>query len=771
MSSVGTSQEKERLMKALQLRKKQMEKRAADKTNRKAAEEKLSPIPDVNENKENLDRSQQESQRASRHASQQAHDSDRASARSEKGKEPLSELHPSAVPDSIQPSTEANHTSSDLSKPDSAADMTISDSDGDQSSNTSPPSTAATPSTDHKAPSATTPAPPAPAEPDLVQEDSGASSENEAMDGPSSTIADAPLANMSQATSETKSLLPQQSATPPASDKQEEQVAAEIPQSVPLPGSPPSTSWPTSAAESSTVVATGAPEPQHDMSAPEASNAVKQGPVEQKEKRKHHLEPIQVPTPDYSDDDKLSDDSFMDELQSATVEEAKPVSVGKSPLTPGFASNESNHQSPDPWSNSRAVSNPGAIGHQANLPAMSVGRSVSSPHYSEFAGSSSPVMMAKKINVSSGISNRIKALEKFSGRDQPSNPNQPAPSSAAFHETLLRQPSASGGGYPDSASASRRASHISEGPSCAPSVQRSASQLSTQHSHRQSSVSVTARIVRDPTGAPNDSTAHPTESNTFSLQSSELTIEHEAPAAPEAPKAPEAPLERTTTTDSMMNKSEKESMSTLSGGSRRPSLARMGRSDSRMSISSRTKGEAIPESIPASDVSSSPDEKRESRTSRMLRRMSSITSNSRRSIMGAKNPTVTEETASSKTDQTKQSRLDTTRETVQPTDIGEVNIQFPDTLLWKRRFMRIDDKGYLVLAPGNMDSSNRNMVKRYHLSEFMTPCLPDEDRQELPNSILLDFLSGSTLQAACESRQGQESVLQTLVDAYNAYQQ
>lgn len=155
--------------------------------------------------------------------------------------------------------------------------------------------------------------------------------------------------------------------------------------------------------------------------------------------------------------------------------------------------------------------------------------------------------------------------------------------------------------------------------------------------------------------------------------------------------------------------------------------------------------------------------------------------------MGAKNPTVTEEEAApSEADQAKQSKLGTTRETPQPIDIGEVNIQFPDTLLWKRRFMRIDDKGYLVLAPGNMDSSNRNMVKRYHLSEFMTPCLPDEDRQELPNSILLDFFSGSTLQAACESRQGQESVLQSkssktsrwtrltrsaLIDAYNAYQQ
>lgn len=140
----------------------------------------------------------------------------------------------------------------------------------------------------------------------------------------------------------------------------------------------------------------------------------------------------------------------------------------------------------------------------------------------------------------------------------------------------------------------------------------------------------------------------------------------------------------------------------------------------------------------------------------MLRRMSSITSNSRRSLVGTRSPTVNEEAAQlSKQDQKELG------ETPQAVDIGEVNIQFPDTLLWKRRFMRIDDKGYLVFAPGNIDSSNRNLTKRFHLTEFTTPCLPDEDRQELPNSILLDFLSGSTLQAACESRQGQEAVLQS----------
>jgi hypothetical protein len=106
------------------------------------------------------------------------------------------------------------------------------------------------------------------------------------------------------------------------------------------------------------------------------------------------------------------------------------------------------------------------------------------------------------------------------------------------------------------------------------------------------------------------------------------------------------------------------------------------------------------------------------------------------------------------------------KKTVEPpaaVEIGEVNVQFPDTLLWKRRFIRIDNQGFLVLTPGNVDSSNRNMVKRYHLTEFKTPCIPDEERQELSNSILLDFVDGSTLQCACESRQGQAFVLQSKI--------
>src|SRR5947207_4192988 len=168
---------------------------------------------------------------------------------------------------------------------------------------------------------------------------------------------------------------------------------------------------------------------------------------------------------------------------------------------------------------------------------------------------------------------------------------------------------------------------------------------------------------------------------------------------------------------------------TSSTGSRRDSVvAALPRSDSmtsRLSVSSRSKFEGTI-SVSSSDANSGTvdegrDEKKESRKSRILRRMSSITSNSRRGLISALSPTLKEEVVPAPSPKDE----DLSPEPPQAVDIGEVNVQFPDTLLWKRRFMRIDDQGYLVLTPGTIDGTSRNIAKRYHLSEFRTPCLPD----------------------------------------------
>ena len=820
MSTLGTSQEKERLMKALQLRKKQMEKRAQSKNKDKAGEEKLNTIPDVNENKrpddstekrveskkvlatiaddverkrnvgrteertqdsaavpqtsevdptpsksakgkeplremhppveqtlapasqidppepeketestfilpattyegvqeepvsqtkDNLpsNKSEEEESRARSPAEEGPAEIDASLERkvevppkSEKGSEPLPEINPAAVPS--EPNKDAKPEASDMSKPDSAVDMMNSDSDGERSSNTSPPSTAATTSTDNQEIPASSK--PAQETHEIEPQDSVISDESKISDGPS-VSPDVPHGNKSPTPPETDLISSQSSAAP---DRQTESDATDATEPSAVPDSPTSTLRPNSVVDPSTSIVTNDPSSQHDT--PETSNTVSHA-AEHKPKRKPQLEPIQVPTPDSSDDDNLSDDSFMEELSSATVEEAKPISVGKSPMVADFGS-ENGH---DAWRSSRAVSNP-ATGRRPSLQAVTPGRSVSSPFYSEFGGPPTPVMMAKKVNVSSGISKRIKALEKFSSPDPPLNPN---PSASAGPS---RRASSAMGGNPDTLSISRQPSHSRD-----PSLQRPASELDNA-SRTPSSVSVTARIVRDPSA--NSGTTADTESKVVDLQPSQLTVEETSQA-----------------TDTATESQRSRSMS--SGGTARPSLSRMPRSDSGLSASARSK----PDESTTNGVASTPDDKKESRTSRMFRRMSSIKSSSRRSLVGTTSPSVKEEeftpTANGEAKHTA------------ALNIGEVNIQFPDTLLWKRRFMQVDDKGYLVLAPGNSDSGNRNMVKRYHLSEFTTPCLPDEDRQELPNSILLDFLNGSTLQCACESRQGQESILRS----------
>jgi hypothetical protein len=96
----------------------------------------------------------------------------------------------------------------------------------------------------------------------------------------------------------------------------------------------------------------------------------------------------------------------------------------------------------------------------------------------------------------------------------------------------------------------------------------------------------------------------------------------------------------------------------------------------------------------------------------------------------------------------------------EPIEIGVVNVQFPETCLWKRRSMRIDANGYLVLMSSTDNATARNATRSYHLTKFRTPYILDEDMQELPNSVLLEFLDGSSLQCAFDSRQGQLSALQ-----------
>ncbi|KAK4060507.1 uncharacterized protein Triagg1_10734 [Trichoderma aggressivum f. europaeum] len=100
-------------------------------------------------------------------------------------------------------------------------------------------------------------------------------------------------------------------------------------------------------------------------------------------------------------------------------------------------------------------------------------------------------------------------------------------------------------------------------------------------------------------------------------------------------------------------------------------------------------------------------------------------------------------------------------------DLGDVNVQFPDSLLWKRRNLCLDSKGYILLSALPTQSSRVAVgTRKYHMSGFRQPVTPDVDAQELPNSVVLDFVEGTGIQLACEDRTGQMNVLHVLQAAH-----
>ncbi|KAJ5782487.1 hypothetical protein N7457_004261 [Penicillium paradoxum] len=760
-SSSGLTPEKERLMKALQQRKKNMAKRA-EGTKKKAPEGESKPekkIVDYDDNKENLiqihfpDEPELESVETDQLDTHEFPSGD-LPVLPESAPESILEFAPEIVEPSqsiAEPSviSELEQSSEPIeAQPEQVADVPVPTL-GDRPSSPSGPACDSIVSTE----SAATPLEIVKTETAQItpEDETRSEPEDSAIPGlaPPTFSANVPLPNepsdappVSEDVPETNLEIPPILHLP-TEEPSDQPISTEVPDSIPLPTTPsitpPESTGPETSAPGSVSVS---PSPE---STPDHPITEKAEPSSLDQRRRVHLEPIQVPTPELSDDENLlSDDSFMEELTSATVQEARPVSV-KSP-------NAGDHS----WRNSRAVSSPYSSGSSSAMHTLTVGRSISSS-YSE-NGPSTPVLVAKKINVSSGISSRIKALEKFSSREGTplgASPIVNGPSASSSFESLRKRASISmpSGHQEPIVLSTMHSAHAPDSFIRAPSVNRHDRRVSVDTTRLANSVPVTARIVRGTDASPASSAIEPSESDVLNLQASPLTVER-------------ATTERArphTSTHETASRLQDRSLSTSSNGSSRPATSRPG---SRPSPPSRSRTDETIQST------SSSEEKKVSRTSRLMRRMSSITSTSRRSIIGALSPPVKEDVSTPAfTDRSSEAPGPSSTRTSEPIDIGEVNVQFPETLLWKRRVMRIDEDGYVVLAPATNDATARNMTKRYHLTEFRTPCLPDEDMQELPNSILLEFSDGNTLQCACESRQGQASALQTLIEAHNAHRQ
>jgi hypothetical protein len=542
-------------------------------------------------------------------------------------------------------------------------------------------------------------------------------------------------------------------------------------------------------------------------------------PETKQQKRKANMEPIKTDLTE--DKDPLSDDEdLMEELHSATLHEAKPMTVAKSPVTPVFPSPTKSERSPVI---ARTVSNPvhGKLLTPGDVTTSSA-RSVSSggaAYLHKIAQQPGGPTLSRKGTVGSSISQRIKALEKLSASTgetlspAPTASARERPSSAFFSVRKSREPSRSPSVVDRASSFNRsnlrtppsRSGSRDESPDRSRRTRRErstsvASRLSVfeanpsenDGSPGSESISVTARIVRDPSQNAAKSLEPPkdlSEYNPVELQESPLLVDHQRASPVWNPPVFEPPKEtiverRMSRDDNNADKEDQSRRSSLSvvrdfindrrksltspssdvlpKGSQSPTRPPSTHQGKRLSISSRRSSfsrerenvlspSATTESSVSGDETKSSGEKMKSRAGRFMRRLSSLSSSRGKT---------TPPTVLSPTVQEEQVRPATTGPPSIVSFMGDVNVQFPDNLLWKRRNMCLDSQGFLILsALPSQSSRTAQGTKRYHLSDFRAPYIPDVEVQELPNSVVLDLVDGSSVQLACMDRTGQVGIL------------
>ncbi|QSZ30888.1 hypothetical protein DSL72_000446 [Monilinia vaccinii-corymbosi] len=537
-----------------------------------------------------------------------------------------------------------------------------------------------------------------------------------------------------------------------------------------------------------------------------------------------------------SEDNFSSDDELMDELQCAVIQDAKPMSVAKSPMNPLFP-----QPTQDEIKFSRTVSSPLQSVNSTSPPLTArpgsdrpVSRPVSASANFLNRISTQPAaapVVPKKISVGSGVANRIKAFEKFQNlapdSSAPSTLGPASTASPAFFSVRKssalvpsRTPSIADRTSSlnlNTPNISREASpEISKGRDRSNSIPKRVgllrptpiSEPKTTPS-RSESVEVTARIIREPNqpfpqkpDVGKDPSAYPP----LALKESPLIIDHQkAVSSPPRETLHERRLSTsskyTVTTsnerrssiamvkdlinDRRSSFSERRRSSTVEPYASSPAAmspsqlpptqvatpVRISRTSSTSSRRSIERSEFSPPPTASSTSSGNDDssDKTSSRTGRMMKRMSSSLSSSRKAIAHAISPTVREESETLVFPDLGASSVPSESLAVSPTiahDLGDVNVQFPDSLLWKRRSMVIDSQGLIIItAIGN----DKGATRRFHLGEFRAPEIPDVDMQELPNSVVLAFLEGGELQVACEDRNGQIHTLSVLRETHGRW--
>lgn len=537
---------------------------------------------------------------------------------------------------------------------------------------------------------------------------------------------------------------------------------------------------------------------------PEAGHAPSVSASETKRSKKLHSLELAAATHSQSGDatDDSDDESFMEELQNATVHEVKIMSVNRTPATPVLSNGSTRTSTLDlssepPSANSdrslaqRPVRNPSrSASNDSQTSPPGLRRAVSKagstrslstalPQWPPPPSEPVPALPKQRPIVGSVISKRVKTFEGLSQRDSVNllPPQKESASRSTSLSNMLKRasflyshndesserPSPKTTPLPSPLRAEFENQEHESSPS-RPWLQRPGTSTEVYSpTHKGETVSVTARIVRDPV---KPVSAHGTSDTPHGLHVSPLVVEHETGGNLEL--RPPMPRDFTThSLDSLATSASPSERRRFSFSSHKSGGQKLSPSDIKTHRLSFTTYKKTPKTS-VDSLSPTGDDKKQSRTSRMLKRLSGLgkTRSLRDPTLSPTRdepqPDILEEPINTEigTEADDQTELDPqmTRHVV---DIGEVNVQFVETLLWKRRFLRVDDQGYLIFAPPVNDISTRGKSRKIHLEELHRPSLPDHEREEMAWSIMLDLKSGGTVQCACESKRAQRSVLKS----------
>ncbi|KAK0797701.1 hypothetical protein LTR75_009734 [Friedmanniomyces endolithicus] len=519
-------------------------------------------------------------------------------------------------------------------------------------------------------------------------------------------------------------------------------------------------------------------------------------------RRRGIVEPLHIDS--HAEGDIGSDDELLEELQAATVHQAKPVTMARSPMAPSFSRRPSaqsmgSDKSPSVRSinirrSSEKFEGSSDTSSPPPMPAMPSAHARSQSLFTPSHGGPDAALELKR-NMSNGVTKRMQALAEAGSRESSSNtpPRAPSPdasSAATWRErkSSVRSPIRSReNSYKAAARQSGRLSGWGAQQSNVSQQAESTPTWSVQHdpTTTRDSVSVTARIVRPNTTAGADDFA----AADGYFQQPQLMINHKrASASRQSSNSNKAlpplniePYQPKSETPSLavspiMTRASSD-MRTLHSANRK-SLGRYKQAISPMTPSAEDfpvpPMQMTNSNISAGSLNDDNPASRDagSRTSRFLKRISNLGATGKdRRRSGAQQSLAGSSNAASTVDVGRSGSVYHDRSDMPPSVVvGDLNVQFPDSLLWKRRIVEIDDAGYLLFSIPQALDVQKGAVKRFHLSEFRKPCTPDLDRQELPHSVLLDFADGeTTLQAACEDAMTSRQVMFVLMSYWKAW--